>query len=283
VSSLELLAKQRHLYGNTYLTVFPDGLLVPWRTLSVQEFLEYSEAIARGHFPLAVFEDEIFKRCVRESYFIRQQENLKAGVITTVVEAIWDFSLPKLPQQVAGDLEGARQEYEGDYRVIHDLVTIILMAFPYKPEEVYSMSYEQLIKTLVLADRKLIGLGIKQEPTTITLVDQQTQEVPTPPKPKVDAKKLWEEQHPDPFLPKEPPKEVQPTNKKGKWYKKSPVLEVKPTHGVRVGEEDPDFFALSGHELQDLPLQRAIMVQDAQIIYKDLIEELEKRNTKSKK
>lgn len=277
--SYDLLAEQRHLYGNVYLTIFPDGQLIPWHTLQIQEVLQYSREIARDHFPRAVLEDEIFKKCVLNPYYVRNLEFLKAGVVNAVVEAIWEFSAPQTPDQLTQDLDNLWKEQQGDYRVIYDFMSTILLAFPYKPEEVGAMSYEEMMRTLVLADRKLIELGIRKEPTKI-VVDQPS--TPPPSKPKIDAKALWEAKHFEPQQDHKQNSKDTGSNKQGKWYKVSPILEVPPTHNVKLDEENPDIFALGGHEKQDLPLQRAMMIEDAKIIYRDVIKALEQRQSTKK-
>ncbi len=280
MSELELLAQIRHLYGDTYLTVFPDGFHVSWRTLTLGEFLSYSSQISRDLFPRAVFEDEIFSKCVKNDALRGQREHLKAGIITSVVDSIWEFSVPASIDQVRAQLDVARQEvYQSEYALIHDFVNTILLAFPYKPEEIYKMDYEQLIKTLVMAERKLIELGLRKEPISI-VNPAKPEEVKKSPI-KVDAKALWEQQHgiepkpKDPFLPQDAPTPTKST--KGKWYKKSPVLEAPPTHNVKVGEEDPDIFTLTGWDQADLGINRAMMVQDAQVIYRDVLEGLARK------
>ena len=89
------LYKIRKLYGNTYVTVFPDDFVVPWRPLSIGDFMAYHHAYLRGVIPLSHLEDEIFNKCVVDDAIVAQAPFLKAGIVTTVSQHIWQHSGPR--------------------------------------------------------------------------------------------------------------------------------------------------------------------------------------------
>jgi len=274
-------------YGKgSYATLFPDNTLVPWRTLSIKDYLEYAEGFERGLIPLAAFEDEIFKKCVLDKSFIRLFPTLKAGIVSTVVNNIWEASCPSSAEGVNYTLNMARAELDGKQQIIHEFVSVISIAFPYKPEEIYAMDYQTMINTLALAERKLIQLGIRQSPIEIIPAGQEEQ--PEPQRPKLDAKEIWDMQQRDLEKARQEAlkrhqdiskKKIEPiSQEKQPDEPDSPILKYKPTHGVNFKEEGHDVFAVgSGWEMRELGEKREQMVEEAQEHYKDVIQALERR------
>ena len=271
MSGLLDLCAVRQLHGRGYVSIFPDGLIVPWKPLSVQEYLAYDQDTLAGVIPLAFLEDEIFKSCVLDPVIVGQVRFLKAGIVSTVVGHIWSFSGPTDSNAFHRDLEMARQMlYGGNSKAIHQLVELITMAFPYKPEEVYQMDYQILMLRAAQAETKLIQMGILQKP--IELEGAPPQET-LKPRIKVDAKQLWEEQHQS-----KPAASITP-KKYDKWYKKSPVLEAKNKKKINFKKEQLEADAgLRGWDKADQHILANNMVEDAKIIYADLIKELEAKN-----
>ena len=291
------LFQARRKYGSVYVTLFPDGTLVPWKPLSVQDFLLYTVEYQKGFIPDVILEDEIFCKAVQEPTLIRQFKYLKAGTVTVVVEQILTHSGPQTIEGFNEDLNMARQIILGGTdKVFHELTQLVTLAYPVTPEQVRSQTYEEFVLQFANAENKLLHIGhIKepiliespqQTPTTKKLSDeellQQIKHIKppkTPPvsKPKVDAKSLWEKQqkgNKEPLIKKDK-----------KWYKQSPVLEVeKPTHNIDFHTESAEqsVFGLSGHEKNDEFIIRAKMIKDAQVIYKDLIENINSKKASNK-
>jgi len=255
-------ARQKH--QDSYVTVFPDGLSVSWKPLPLGLYIQYDQDIKRGLIPQSRLEDEIFQRCVLDDTLVRQMPFLKAGIITTVVLNIWNHSGPTGIDAFNQDLQLARQKLNSDSQVLHDLVGIILMAFPYKPEEVYAMDYETFLFRLAQAEGLLLKAQRMSEPISLVLPNQQPQQ---PAKRAVDAKALWERQQRQKPRPKEPK------------YKISPVLEAPNPKRINFSKESAELeaFALSGHEREDQFLLREQMLKDTIPVYSELIKALHKR------
>ena len=50
----------REKYDSCYLSEAPDGLLIPWKPLSVGEFLKYRDIFREKLFAPSIIETEIF-------------------------------------------------------------------------------------------------------------------------------------------------------------------------------------------------------------------------------
>jgi len=151
------------------------------------------------------------------------------------------------------------------------------MAFPYKPEEVYAMNYETLMERAVLAEYKLMEMGMISDPIGIQVPEGEGKPAP-PHRPRVDAKAMWDAQN-------------APKKKKKKW-KVSPVLEAEDRKSINFEEDRlaADSSILDNHDRAEHPMvqehimnerlgpEREKLVNDAQWIYGDLIKELNKKN-----
>lgn len=303
---MEELFEIRRKWGGVYLTVFEDGLVVPWRPLSLGEYISYTRDYNRGLIPNAVIEDEIFKKCVVDPVFISQMPYLKAGIVSVVVMNIWQYSGPVGIQEFNKDLHTARDIMFGDgNRALQELVQIISMAFPYKPEEIYNMDYETFMLRLVQSEKKLLDLGIIKEPVEMKDLNapppHPRHAIVQPDKPKVDAKKLWEIQEglrpvseiTPPVNPHKAPDPIRPVpmEEKGKWWNVSPVLEAKKRKKIdfKTEGEAADDTMLDSHERiepkevkefirkKKLRSERDKMIQDAEWIYADLLKQIRKK------
>jgi hypothetical protein len=290
----------RQLYGGTYVTVFPDGLAIPWKPLSVGEYVKYTQEHMRGAMLTAIIEDEIFRKCVIDPAIVRNMSYYKAGTVTTVVRNIWEYSGASSIDKLNQDADSARGSLIAPgVRAFHDMVLLISNAFPYTPEQIYALDYETFMLRFAMAERKLLEMGALKKPLEFEDLskknvkrakrDQQVQEFleqNTPPKEKVDAKKLWDEQQEAVKKPKRKTaklnqniqEETLPTDKR-KWWKLSPILESPSVHDIdfRTESQEQTVFGMTGHEQQDAHIERVKMLQDAEIIYKDVIEALEKK------
>ena len=276
-------SKTRKNHGRVYATLLPNGLTVPWKPLSIGDYIKYTRDSRRGVFSLTFIENEIFHKSVLDESIKRQMDFLNAGLVSTVANNIWEHSGPTGVDAFNRDLDNARNEAFGEEQaVLNELLQLITMAFPYTPEEVYEMPYETMLLRAVQAEKKLLMLGIIQEPVVISPpaeeIKPQRQD-----KPKIDAKKIFDEEQarlqkkkmvdslpPDPVISQLPKK---------KWWKKSPVLEAPSPQHLDFQTEGAELtaFGSSGWEKQDAHIARAKLVEDAQVIYKDLLAELAAR------
>jgi hypothetical protein len=285
-------AEVRHQYGDVYITTFPDGRIVPWKTLSIGDFIYYDQQITRCVMPPAVLEDEVFRKCVQDQSVIDGIYDTPAGVITTVVQNIWEYSGPSTPEKLQSDFEEARSIMKGTRAsLIHECANMIATGFNYTLEQVYEMNYETFLLRLAQAESKMLTMGAIQEPFTF----HTNQEGPTfadlnkkdKPRVKVDAREAWERQQAA-RTPKVP--EVVKPDQRGKWWEVSPVLESQKRKSINftIEKQAAEDMVLDNHERNEkgamrkhiieakLAGPRAKMIDDAKIIYKDLIEALEK-------
>ena len=279
---MQKLFEVRKKHGSIFVTIFSDDIVIPWKPLTVEEYIKYQLDQSRRLISIAQLEDEIFRKCVQDESLIRQMPFLKAGIISTVVSNIWQQSGPSGIDSFNKDLDTARYLLQLDgIKILHQLVQIVSTAFPYKPEEIYAMDYETLLFRTVQAEEKLIQLGHMKEPLQLEVIKQEEKETTKDPstekKPIVDAKKLWELQQKD----KQPKGKITPRSSK-KWWKKSPVIEAQKTHNIdfNIEKKELDIFGVSSHDKTDLHINRAKMIEDAKVIYKDLLEELSKKPKK---
>lgn len=284
----------RHQYGDVYISVFPDGFTVPWKVLSIGEFLHYDEQIVRLVVPPACLEDEVFRKCVQDPKIIESMDTLNAGIVTTVVHNIWEHSGPGTPQKLKDDFEAARLALtEGRSAIMHQCAYMVATGFNYTLEQVYALDYDTFLLRLAQAEAKLLTMGVIAEPLSLNFekdpeskfADLNKSQHPKK-RFKVDAKELWDRQQATQVNQRGRPSGQRPT---GKWWTTSPVVESTKRKSINfmAEKEAADESALDSHERnekgamkqylieQKLAGKRAKMVDDAKIIYKDLIDALE--------
>lgn len=158
----EKVVAYRKQYGNNWITIFPDGLEIPWRQLTLQEFLDYSDLISSGRYTEIEVEDEIFTLCVLDTIFSDNIDILTSGTVATVVGHILQASGPATITNINEDLDWARRHTD-DF--MSQAATLICSVYPaYKPEELFNMKYSDFMKRLAMAERRLLELGILSEP-----------------------------------------------------------------------------------------------------------------------
>jgi len=311
------LHEVRQLYGGVYVTIFSEDLIVPWMPLTIGEYIQYHHDNVNQRSIQCLLEDEIFKKCVVDETLVRQISFLPAGIISTVVQNIWQFSGPINIDTFNDDLEMARQiVYGSDTKSINQIVQMITSAFPYKPEEVYAMNYETMLQRAAMAEAKLIELGLVVEP--IRFIAEHPEQTEETPKAVVDAKKLWEEYQArqgiqPPGQQKVSEKRAQtpsrslpvPSKKTERWWKVSPILEHQNIDASDLAAQEPiyrkrkldfnhetkeaELLSLDNHDRLESPeMQQHLlklkhqsgrdqMIQDAQVMYADVIKALEEQ------
>jgi hypothetical protein len=189
------LTEYRKKFGlGTHLTIFPDNTIVPWKVLSLGELLGFVEDLGSQRRLPCLVEDEIFKKCVKDESLCRRIDHLKAGVVSTVADHILTVSKPVFTASDFDErIEQERIKLQQNNQILHEFVKYISIAFPYKPEEIYAMTFDDFCKTLILAESKLLYLGIIKEPFTI--IDEKDEGKRVRSRRKVDPKEVWEKQH----------------------------------------------------------------------------------------
>ncbi len=259
-----------------YLSIIPDtDYSIPWIPLSIKEFIEYSTLIEKKSVPFVILENEIFSHCVIEQFYIDHIDKLPAGIISSVVEHIWQHSGPNEIDSFNNDLDIARNLItNGPSSVLHEMVSLITTAFPYKPEEVYAMDYEVFLTRLIQAESKLMKNGLLTEPIQLLSKKDGKRRRNT----KRNLKQMWDERHND----NTSMNEIEGTKK---WWKESPILEAK--------EEDREYIKFKSEseainnamgDIRRDPVEYTEnynkMMEDARVIYKDVLEKLEARRSK---
>jgi len=184
------LLRLREQYGPAYAIQLPGGKAIPFRLLTLGEYLEYENLIGSKTYPYEQIEDEIFKKCVLDQSYLDFFNLLPAGEVSSTVSAIRAYSGPSSAEQFNLDLDIARRRVDSG---IHDMVGTICRAFPsYKPEDVYGMNYDTFVIRVAQAERLLIQAGILTEPVVILSPEPQKQRI-KPPR-MVNPKQVYEDQ-----------------------------------------------------------------------------------------
>jgi hypothetical protein len=243
----EALLHIRERYKEGYVTQLSNGELIPWKSLSVKDYLYYQELIASNKYPAAIIENEIFSKCVLNQYLVDTIDKLPAGIVTTVVQGIMSLSAPNSIEGIEHSLNQHRIKVSG---LIHDLVCIVCQAFPaYTPDELYTMPYELFIDRVALAERKLLSTGLLQNPLEL-----------------IDAKEK-------PIQEKSRPKQTQPPKVNlAQKYKEQEVQTIITKNDMREQQE----LAYTGHEKADRIVRENELLDKTIPIYKDYMEQLQK-------
>lgn len=233
--------------GGIFVTTLPNGDEIPWRPLTMGEFIEYDNLIKSKKYPLAYIEDEIFRKCVLNEVLVKNLNKLNAGIISAVATNIISYSGPSSIDELNQHLN-VNRSFAGE--VLHMLVTYVCQAFPaYKLEDVYAMNYMTLMLRVAQSENKLLRTGAVAEPLTFINPDQQVQ---APPQTPVVAT---------------PP----PVNM-AKKFQQNTVPSQKQTV-ITTNDVQEHTMAYTGHEKSDIELLEHQMVKDTTLIYKDYLQQ----------
>jgi len=152
-------------YGECFASELPDGLIVPWKPLSIEDYLNYTALFEQKRHLASTLENEIFLKCVVDSYFTNNINRLKAGIVGTVVSAILLYSFPTTPEEIETVLIGYRQLANN---LIGELIAFTCQAFPsYTPDDLLKCNFTDFMYRVALAEKKLISTGIITEPLSV--------------------------------------------------------------------------------------------------------------------
>ncbi len=163
----------REQHGEVYVCETSDGLVIPWKPLSIGDFFEYERLFSIGTYSSSILEDEIFRKCVTDPALVKGIDRLKAGTVTTVVAAIMQHSGPSGPDETKQVMDISRNRAQ---QIHHKMVTLICQAFPYKPDELYNLDFNTFMLRLAQAEDKLISTGQFKEPLRIGTVEELQEE-----------------------------------------------------------------------------------------------------------
>jgi len=270
------LVQTRKLYGEVFVTVFDDETIVPWKLLSLEDFISYSQQYENSIVPIAVIEDEIFRKCVLDDNLVRNMDQLLAGTVATVVFNIIANSGPGSAEGFTNDLDYARYAIRDPrFASIYDMGEWITIAFPsYRVEDIYKLNYKAFLLLVAQAEKKLIAMNIIQGPFELITKDIKEEK---PKKRNIDANDLWAIHNTD------------PKNPQGSLSSQkiedvvSPII-ANPNKRLKARDLEKERKeaekGLRGHDLVDSHIIRAQMVSDAQVIYADVLEYLDSQKGK---
>lgn len=252
------LLELRKVHGNVFVSRLPNGQDVPWRPLSIQEYIEYDKLLRLGVYPPAYIEDEVFRKCVLSQVLVDNIENLRAGLVRAVALDILVYSGPSTIDELNMFLNMNRNE---SGQVMHQLVSVVCQAFPaYKPEDVYGMNYETFGLRVAQAEEKLLRTGMLTEPLSFNAPDgapkqQQPVKQPIPEPPKENLRNQWKAQQAQEAKKVAPPV---PATEEQVIIKKADIIEHQ--------------SAMTGHDKD--PVHHKKEAEETAAIYSDYLEQL---------
>lgn len=170
---------QRKRYGDNWLTIFPSGLEIPWRKLTLQEFIQFEKLFRSGKYSAVEVEDFIFSAAVLERLYIDNIDILPSGIVSTVAAQIFQCSGPFSPQAINQDLDVARNQVQ-DF--ISGCIPVICSVFPaYKPEDLLALDYLVFMERLAMAESRLLQIGVLKTPLQVLIPENEEEDNIDPP------------------------------------------------------------------------------------------------------
>ena len=243
------------MYGDQFVTILTDGLEIVWRPLTIGEFVEFDKLIKSNKYPIGFIEDEIFRKCVKNKFLVNNLSDIKAGIVSTVVTTILQYSGPSSIDELNYFLNLNRAVSR---EIIHEIIGYICWAFPaYKPEDLYNLDYHTLMLRLAQAETKLGNLGLISQPFSFLSPEQEKQQKESPKKKKTDdlLERYYERDRKS--ITKEKPQNKKQTIITSKDMKEHESVYV-------------------GHEVEDKAILEASMVNETTKIYQDYLNQSKK-------
>lgn len=139
-----------------FMTTLPEGPSFTWRLLTMKEYRVFSTLRAGGVLSEWELYDKVFTRCyVGEALAING--HLPAGIFLSIGELIMHLSGDAHASE-GEEIDAARSMYN-QAGVLEVVRRIVLLAFPYKPEELDHWTRQKLFKTFVEAEAVLQNRG----------------------------------------------------------------------------------------------------------------------------
>jgi hypothetical protein len=254
------LTELRAKYGPVYVTRF-FKYDIPWKPLSIGDFVKYDQEIRSGQKPSFVLEEEIFSKCVLDKSFIEDQ-TLDAGIVPTVAQHIMMVSGPLGIEEFNDNLQEVRASSSS---AIYEMIILICRAFPaYTPEVLLDLSYEEFLIRLVLAESTLLNAGVIKEP--IRLITKTESLAPKGKPIPNELKAAWQAQQRDRAVAGQVSAEE--------------IIENLTRNPAPINFKEESMQQAeggSGWDKADMDIERVKMVQGAQDIYKDILGKLPKK------
>lgn len=162
------LLEAKDKYGDIYTVTFEDNTRVVFRLLSFKEYEHFNSLYANGL--IQPHDTTIYDRCKLD--VIPGEKELRAGITHTVTNIILFLSGPK---EVKDWIEGLDQARKSIDNIVERIEMIICRAFPaYKPEDIWKMSWGQIMKRLAQAEDLLVQSQVLKEKIKILDPKQQS-------------------------------------------------------------------------------------------------------------
>ena len=156
---------------NLYCLNFPDGIVIPFRLLSLGEFNSCRTSLAIGIIPAQDVYDSIYQMCVLNEAYKQHTDGLKAGVPGLVSKVIYYMSGPNdiaFMQQLLDVERNVAETFESQMK------TTICRIFPgYTMSMLDDLKFPQVIKLFAEAESVLLQTGQITEPFKIISKDEQ--------------------------------------------------------------------------------------------------------------
>lgn len=249
MNEVALVGKYRRKYGECFLSIMENGLEIPWKRLSLGRFLYYRDLAERNIYSQAEIEDQIFAECCLSENIVAAMPDLKAGVISTVVEQISLASGPHSDSQIEQDLNVSRWKAVSFLKDAAGLICQILPS--YKIHELLEMDYEDFMEVLAIAERRGLSTGVISQP--LEIISEEAEQEPKP-----ERKREVEFRDLNPQQSQAKPK-PQP---------------AKSTETQFITDEDvqESMIARTGHEAWDGDVHGLKEVEQMKVIYKDYLD-----------
>ena len=139
-----------------YMTTLPEGQTFTWRLLTMKEYQVFSTLRNQGVWHEYQLYDKVFDRCyVGDTRAING--NLPAGIFMSIGRLIMYLS-GDCSGEERDEIDAARMHYN-QAGVLEVVKRVILMAFPYKPDELEVWTRRKLMRIFVEAEAVLQNRG----------------------------------------------------------------------------------------------------------------------------
>lgn len=254
------LSHVRQRYGDAFVTVLPDGRQIPWRLLSIEDYLKYQTQITSNAYPLGCIHDEIFKKCVLDKELLKKCTDLPAGIATIVAISILEYSGPADVSKLAETLEYARFAAT---QIFPQMISLTCWAFPsYTPDDLYKLDYYTFMERLALAEAKLMNQGLLKEPLSFNVPKEQVSKQPEPPKKETVLEQLKQAYQKENTPSYSIPRPASKPKTQQTVITKADIQEAK--------------AAYTNHERSDADILEHKMVEESTVFYKDYLDQLQK-------
>ena len=262
----------RDAFGNVYVSCLDDSNEIPWRPLTIGEYIEYDKLYTSAIYPVSYLENEIFKKCVLKPFYVENINTLRAGIVSAVSNSIMDFSGPRSLNELNLLLEFHRGMSN---TILDQIVSIVCQGFPaYTPEMVYAMDYHTLMARLAQAENKLIRTHQISEPINFFNKEEATKDTSSTSRVKKDTSHLLEQYYAQEGF--KDPRTHKPVSANTKAEPKNAREQVV-IADKDVKDSSRVFHEISsGHDKADQIIAEYDMVQDTAKYYQDYIDQLKK-------